>query len=189
MLCVVSPAKTLDFETALPTAREHQPAFIAEAAELIDGLRKLNAADIANLMKFSEKLATLNEVRYQEWSKEHKAPECRQAVFAFKGDVYTGMDPYAFSEKEVELAEKHLRILSGLYGLLNPVDLIHPYRLEMGTKFENSGGANLYKFWGDKITDAINAELEAGGHKYFVNLASNEYFKAVNKKKLSLPND
>lgn len=187
MLCVVSPAKTLDYESQVPTEKFSQSQFVAEAEELIKELRKLNAADVAKLMKLSEKLATLNEMRFHEWNTDHALPAARQAVFAFKGDVYTGMDPYAFDEKEVDLANKHLRILSGLYGLLKPMDLIHPYRLEMGTKFANAKGANLYEFWGEKITDAINADLESGGHSHFVNLASNEYFKSVKKKNLARP--
>ncbi|MDD7983493.1 peroxide stress protein YaaA [Lentisphaera marina] len=187
MLCVVSPAKTLDYESQVPTDKISQPQFVGEAGELIKELRKLNAADIANLMKLSEKLSTLNELRFLEWNEEQALPGARQAVFAFKGDVYTGMDPYSFNEQEVDLANQHLRILSGLYGLLKPMDLIHPYRLEMGTKFANSKGKNLYEFWGDKITDAINAELEVGGHSHFVNLASNEYFKSVKKKNLARP--
>jgi uncharacterized protein len=187
MLCVVSPAKTLDYESQVPTDKMSQPRFVGEAEELIGELRKLNAADIAKLMKLSEKLSTLNELRFHEWELNHALPSARQAVFAFKGDVYTGMDPYGFSEVEIGLADKHLRILSGLYGLLKPMDLIHPYRLEMGTKFANVKGANLYEFWGTKITDAINAELEAGGHSHFVNLASNEYFKSVKKKNLLRP--
>ncbi|WDE98035.1 peroxide stress protein YaaA [Lentisphaera profundi] len=187
MLCVVSPAKTLDYESSVPTEKFSQPSFVKEAEELIGDLRKLNAAGIAKLMKLSEKLSTLNEMRFHEWNSAHALPMARQAVFAFKGDVYTGMNPYDFSETEVDLANKHLRILSGLYGLLKPIDLIHPYRLEMGTRFANSRGANLYEFWGTKVTDAINAEMKSGGHDYLINLASNEYFKSVKKASLIKP--
>ena len=187
MLCVISPAKTLDFESALPDQNFTQPSFTEHSQLLIDQLRKFNAADISKLMKLSEKLAVLNEERYLEWNQVHQLPEARPAVLAFKGDVYTGMDAAKFSDSDFASCDKHLRILSGLYGLLKPLDLMRAYRLEMGTKLENERGKNLYEFWGNIITETLNAELEAGGHTHFVNLASNEYFKAVKKKEIIRP--
>ena len=185
MLCVISPAKTLDYESPVPTNDFSMPSFTKDSLELIEQLRTLTAADISQLMKLSEKLATLNEMRYLEWEKEHNLENARQALFAFKGDVYTGMDPYSFNAADIANATKHLRILSGLYGLLKPCDLMQAYRLEMGTKFVNKRGKNLYEFWDTKITDALNVELE--GHSHLVNLASNEYFKAVKKKDVAKP--
>lgn len=183
MLMLVSPAKTLDYETPVPIEEFTQPEFLDQSQLLIDELKELTPKDVASLMKLSDKLADLNVGRFQHWSLPFNAENARQAVYAFKGDVYTGLDAYSLKKSDMNFAQKHLRILSGLYGLLKPQDLIQPYRLEMGTKFHNQRGANLYEFWGDTITDKLNAESEA--KDVIINLASNEYFKAVNKKALN----
>ncbi|MCE7554364.1 peroxide stress protein YaaA [Aliivibrio fischeri] len=184
MLIVVSPAKTLDYETPLPTSAFTQPDFISDSTELIKACRTLTPVDIAKLMKVSDKIASLNAVRFEEWSTTFTQENARPALFAFKGDVYTGLDANSLSESEIEYAQTNLRMLSGLYGLLKPLDLMQPYRLEMGTKLENGRGSNLYQFWGSLITNKLNQELEAQGSETLVNLASNEYFKSVKPKEL-----
>lgn len=182
MLMVVSPAKTLDYESELPIQESTQPEMLEESQQLIDQLKKLTPADVASLMKLSDKLADLNVNRFAHWKQPFNADNARPAIYAFKGDVYTGLDAYSFNKKQMTFAQKHLRILSGLYGLLRPLDLMQPYRLEMGTKFANKKGANLYEFWGDTITDKLNDSLKKG--EVILNLASNEYFKSVNTKSL-----
>ncbi|MDN3609186.1 peroxide stress protein YaaA [Vibrio ostreicida] len=182
MLIVVSPAKTLDYESPLVTAKSTQPEFVEHAKELIDECRKLTPADVARLMKVSDKIADLNVGRFQEWSESFTSDNSRQAILAFKGDVYTGLDAESFSEEDFEYAQAHLRMLSGLYGLLKPLDLMQPYRLEMGTKLANKRGTNLYQFWGNVITEKLNQALLEQGDNVLVNLASNEYFKAVKPK-------
>jgi cytoplasmic iron level regulating protein YaaA (DUF328/UPF0246 family) len=182
MLMVVSPAKTLDYESELPIQESTQPEMLEESQQLIDQLKKLTPADVASLMKLSDKLADLNVNRFAHWKQPFNADNARPAIYAFKGDVYTGLDACAFNKKQMTFAQKHLRILSGLYGLLRPLDLMQPYRLEMGTKFANKKGANLYEFWGDTITDKLNDSLKKG--EVILNLASNEYFKSVNTKSL-----
>ncbi len=184
MLTLVSPAKTLDYESPLSTETHTLPRFTEHSQMLIETLRKLSVQDVADLMKLSDKLASLNVARYESWQPEHTQDNARQAVLAFKGDVYTGLDAASFSEDDFSFAQDHLRILSGLYGLLRPLDLLEPYRLEMGTKLSNARGDNLYQFWGDIITEALNDELKASGNDVVVNLASNEYFKAVKPKAL-----
>ena len=179
MLIVVSPAKTLDYESPLATDLSTQPDFIADSEELIHVCRKLTPLDISSLMKVSDKIASLNAIRFEEWSPIFTSDNSRQALFAFKGDVYTGLDAASFSDDDFDYAQRHLRMLSGLYGLLKPLDLMQPYRLEMGTKLANDRGANLYQFWGNKITEKLNAVIEEQGDKTLINLASNEYFKAV----------
>lgn len=179
---VVSPAKTLDYESELPIQESTQPEMLEESQQLIDQLKKLTPADVASLMKLSDKLADLNVNRFAHWKQPFNADNARPAIYAFKGDVYTGLDAYSFNKKQMTFAQKHLRILSGLYGLLKPLDLMQPYRLEMGTKFSNKKGANLYEFWGDTITDKLNDSLKKG--EVILNLASNEYFKSVNIKSL-----
>lgn len=183
MLVLLSPAKTLDFETPPITEAHSQPEFTAQAAPLIDVLREKAPQDIADLMKLSDKLSALNVARYQGWTPEHTQENARQALLAFKGDVYTGLDAASLSEADLEYAQSHLRILSGLYGLLKPLDLMQPYRLEMGTSLETDKGKTLYAYWGSAITDRINSELQSDG--VVVNLASNEYFKSVQPKKLN----
>lgn len=183
MLMIISPAKTLDYESPLTTETHTQPDFLDDACELIDQLKELEPHQVSNLMSISEKLGQLNAERFQTWHTPFTPDNARQAVLAFKGDVYTGLDAESFSEEDFSFAQKHLRILSGLYGLLKPLDLMQPYRLEMGTRFENTRGKDLYAFWGSKITDALN-QLLASDDKVLVNLASVEYFKSVQKKHL-----
>lgn len=182
MLILVSPAKTLDFESPLATERYTQPDFIADSAELVKVCKKLTPADISGLMKVSDKIAGLNVARFQEWSKTFTPDNSRPAILAFKGDVYTGLEAETFSEQDFDYAQSHFRMLSGLYGLLKPLDLMQPYRLEMGTRLTNDKGSNLYHFWGDKITDKVNEALADQGDDLLINLASNEYFKAVKPK-------
>jgi len=182
MLMLVSPAKTLDYESPLPADDYSQPEMINSAQALISELKDLTPADVAKLMSLSDKLAHLNVTRFQHWKKPFTPSNARPAIFAFKGDVYTGLDAYSLKKSDLNFAQKHLRILSGLYGLLKPLDLMQPYRLEMGTKFENKKGKNLYEFWGDSITQLINEHNS--GSKVIINLASNEYFKAVKKAQL-----
>lgn len=184
MLHVISPAKTLDFETAPVIATHTQPQFLAESTQLINELRQLTPPQVSSLMSISEKLGELNAQRFLEWQTPFTPANAKQAVLAFKGDVYTGMAADTFAKKDFTFAQQHLRILSGLYGLLKPLDLIQPYRLEMGTRFVNQRGTNLYHFWGDSITDQLNAELDKHQERVLVNLASTEYFSAVNTKKL-----
>ena len=182
MLMLVSPAKTLDYETPLPFDDFTQPEMLDQSQLLIDELTELTPKDVASLMKLSDKLATLNVTRFQHWSLPFNQDNARPAMYAFKGDVYTGLDAYSLKKSDVNFAQKHLRMLSGLYGLLKPLDLMQPYRLEMGTKFANQRGNNLYEFWGDRITQMINNEKAA--KDVVLNLASNEYFKAVKVKQL-----
>lgn len=179
MLMVISPAKTLDFETAPITKMSTMPDFLSDSEVLIEQLRELSPADISNLMKISDKLGELNFERYLNWHTPFDKNNAKQAVLAFKGDVYTGLDAENFNGNDFKFAQKHLRILSGLYGVLRPLDLIQPYRLEMGTKFANSSGGNLYEFWEDKLTQSVNAQLKKNKSTVLVNLASNEYFKAI----------
>jgi len=184
MLAVLSPAKRLDFETPLPTQKSTQPLFIDEATRLVEELRQYSVEELAELMKISENLAELNAERYQQWQPVFALPEARQAILAFKGDVYLGLDAGNFSAGGFTWAQDHLRTLSGLYGVLRPLDLIHAYRLEMGVNLPTSSGGNLYEFWGDKITLALNKDLARLKSPLLVNLASNEYFNAINRDKL-----
>jgi len=184
MITVISPAKTLDFETPISTSIATQPIFSEEPQKLIKKLSGLSRKKIADLMSLSEKLSDLNYQRYQMWSANPDAEMVRQAVLMFKGEVYIGLDAHSFTEEDNAYAQDTLRILSGLYGYLKPLDLIQAYRLEMGTKLPIARKKNLYEFWGDKIANAINEELETHEHKVLVNLASNEYFKAANAKKI-----
>lgn len=185
MLIVISPAKTLDFDTEPTTKTYTQPALLKQSESLIDILTTQSPADIEKLMKISPKLAELNVERYHNWSRPFKPTNAKQAVLAFKGDVYTGLEANTFTEKQLEYTQDHLRILSGLYGVLRPLDLMQPYRLEMGIKLANPAGENLYKFWDSKITNSINKQLEVTDSKYLLNLASNEYFKSVQAKSIN----
>ncbi|KWQ05464.1 hypothetical protein SE27_09505 [Acinetobacter harbinensis] len=180
MLALISPAKTLDYETALPADVHTLPRLLTHSQQLIDISRQLSATQIADLMKVSEKIAQLNVARFKDWQPEFNFSNARQAVFAFKGDVYTGLDAYALNDSQIEYAQQHLRMLSGLYGLLRPLDLMMPYRLEMGTKLHNARGHNLYQFWGHHITDLINQDLANAESELLLNLASDEYYKSVN---------
>ncbi|WP_281556078.1 peroxide stress protein YaaA [Thalassomonas sp. RHCl1] len=185
MLLVVSPAKNLDFESPLPTDVYTQPALLEFSQSLIDTCVKLTPAEIASLMSISDKLAGLNAARFSEWQQPFTPDNARPAVLAFNGDVYGGLDANSFSQEDFDFAQQHMRILSGLYGLLKPLDLMQAYRLEMGTKLENSKGKNLYQFWDNIITESLNQALAAQGDDVLINLASNEYFKAVKKKTLA----
>ncbi|EKO3658621.1 peroxide stress protein YaaA [Vibrio metschnikovii] len=179
MLIVVSPAKTLDYESPLPSQEHTQPELIEHSKLLIDVCRQLTPDDISALMKVSDTIAGLNVARFAQWSEQFSLDNARQAIFAFKGDVYTGLDVQSLSEESLRFAQQHLRMLSGLYGLLKPLDLMQPYRLEMGTKLANPRGGNLYQFWGSIITEKLNQAIEVQGDNVLINLASNEYFKAV----------
>ncbi|WP_211825865.1 peroxide stress protein YaaA [Kistimonas asteriae] len=179
MLIVISPAKTLDYETPPVITDYTMPDFLNDSAELIDQLRTLSPADIASLMSISDKLAGLNAARFEAWQTPFTPENAKQAVLAFKGDVYTGLDAGTLSAEDFAFAQAHLRILSGLYGLLRPLDLMQAYRLEMGTRFANSRGKDLYAFWGKRITEKLNQEMQQQTDNVLVNLASNEYFKSV----------
>jgi cytoplasmic iron level regulating protein YaaA (DUF328/UPF0246 family) len=183
MLLVISPAKTLDYSHPEYSAHT-QPDFTSEVKDLVGVLRKKSAAQISKLMHLSEALATLNAERYQTFTDTFSPDNSKQALLAFKGEVYAKMEADQFTAEELEFAQQHLRILSGLYGLLKPLDLMQPYRLEMGTKLKTKKGNSLYDYWGTKISKALNA---AGEGRTLVNLASQEYFKAVDKKTLKLP--
>lgn len=184
MLALISPAKTLDYETALPTEKFTQPRLLDHSQELIEVASKLSASEIASLMSVSEKIATLNAERFRDWQPEFNFANARQAIFAFKGDVYTGLNAYQLEKQDIDYAQKHLRMLSGLYGLLRPLDLMMPYRLEMGTKLKNTRGNNLYEFWGNTITETINADLAQAESELLVNIASDEYYKSVKESKI-----
>ena len=185
MLIVVSPAKTLDYETPAKTKVSTLPDYLDDSQQLINRLRRFSSLDIAELMKVSTKIAELNFDRYEAWKKKFTSKNSKQAVLAFKGDVYTGLDAESFSSKDFSFAQKHLRILSGLYGLLRPLDLMQAYRLEMGTRLKTDRGNNLYEFWGSTITDGLNTQLKKIKSDHLINLASNEYFKAVKPKELN----
>ena len=185
MLIVISPAKTLDYETPAATKENSQPDFIDDATVLIERARHYSAADLMSLMAVSEKIAELNVQRFADWHTPFTPDNAKQAVLAFKGDVYTGLDAETFSKKEFKFAQQHLRILSGLYGLLRPLDLMQAYRLEMGRKVDTERGKNLYEFWGSSVTEGLNAQLKKLRSEYLINLASNEYFKVIKPKELN----
>lgn len=188
MIFVLSPAKALDYETPPGVSKHTQPSHLDASADLIDILRELSPQEVARLMSLSDQLATLNVARYQAWSRPFTPENAKQAVLAFNGDVYEGLEATSLSEKDLDWAQQHLRILSGLYGVLRPLDLMQPYRLEMGTKLPTPAGKTLYAWWGERITEALNqvvAEREnAGETPVLVNLASDEYFKSVKPTKL-----
>lgn len=183
MLLVISPAKNLDFETPAMTAAASQPRYLEQSQKLIKQLQHFSVQEVASLMKLSDKLAGLNLGRFQSWKPPFDAGNAKQAVLAFNGDVYAGLDAASLDEAGLAFAQKHLRILSGLYGVLKPLDYIQPYRLEMGTKLANDEGKDLYAFWGDQLKESLEAE-PALADKVLINLASNEYFKAVKAKQL-----
>jgi len=185
MLLVVSPAKKLDFESPVATTKFTQPTLLDQSQLLINDCVKLSPAEIASLMKLSDKLAGLNAARFGDWATPFNTDNARQAILSFNGDVYTGLDAQSFSDDDFDFAQQHFRILSGLYGLLKPLDLIQAYRLEMGCKLSNARGDNLYQFWGDIITNELNNALKAQNDDTLVNLASTEYFKSVKKKSLN----
>ncbi len=183
MFVVISPAKKLD-TSGVKLQKYTIPSFINNSERLIQQLRNFSPTELQNLMKISADLAELNNQRYFSWNKKHDLEKCKQALFAFTGEVYSGLKATSFLENELEYAQQHLRILSGLYGLLRPLDLIHPYRLEMGTKLKVEHHSNLYNFWGDIVVDDINKLMKKNKDEVMVNLASNEYFKVINQKKL-----
>ena len=178
------PSKKFRFESDIPVSQFTQPAMLEYTERLMEVCRTLSPAYLSSLMNISDKLATLNANRFAEFSTPFSPDNARQAMYAFNGDVYTGLDAYSLDSETVEYAQKHLRILSGLYGLLRPLDLMQAYRLEMGTKLANPEGKDLYAFWDDRITYMLNKALEEQGDNVLINLASNEYFKAVKKKSL-----
>jgi uncharacterized protein len=185
MLIVVSPAKTLDFESPLAPPRFTQPELLEHSARLIERARQLSPDQIASLMKISDKLSGLNAARFADWQPHFTPANARQAILAFKGDVYTGLAAEDFEEGDFEFAQAHLRMLSGLYGVLRPLDLMMAYRLEMGIRLDNERGKDLYQFWGEIITKQLNGALAAQGDNVLINLASDEYFKSVRPKVLN----
>lgn len=187
MLILISPAKTLDFESATPNVKTTEPAFLSDSSQLIETLRKVSPAKISELMSISDQLAELNYARFQQWSAAPSKDDSRPAVYAFQGDVYQGLKASDWKAAQRTYAQSHLRILSGLYGLLRPMDSIMPYRLEMGRKLKTKTAKNLYDFWGDQLADAINDATAASRSKAIVNLASQEYFKAAKARKLNSP--
>lgn len=185
MLMVISPAKTLDFESPLATQRFTQSTLLEKSQQLIDVARDLSPAQIGSLMGISDKLAHLNADRFNQWQPPFTLDNARQAILAFKGDVYTGLHAETFSEADFDFAQQHLRMLSGLYGVLRPLDLMQPYRLEMGIKLANPAAKDLYGFWGDLLTQKLNDAMAEQGDEVLINLASDEYFKAVKPKQLN----
>lgn len=185
MKLVLSPAKSLDFESKLPTAKTTEGYFLAEAERINKLLKKKSARSLSKLMKISDSLGQLNYERNQDWQLPFNKDNARQALYAFSGDVYRGLDAYTIDTKKLDKVQDTVRIISGLYGILKPLDLIQPYRLEMGTKMPVGKNKNLYEFWKKKVTQALNDELE--DDEVFLNLASNEYFKAIDKKALKVP--
>lgn len=185
MLFLLSPAKSLDYDTPLPADLPHtQPAFVSESTRLIEVLREKSPQEIASLMSISDPLAALNVARYAAWTPHFTAANSRQAVMAFNGDVYEGLQARSLSPEDLEWAQAHVAILSGLYGVLRPLDWMQPYRLEMGTRLATDAGANLYQFWGARIAEHLNQRLAADATPVVVNLASQEYFKSVDLKAL-----
>jgi cytoplasmic iron level regulating protein YaaA (DUF328/UPF0246 family) len=179
MLAILSPAKSLDYESPLATRKFSEPDFVPDSQLLIEELQKFAPDEIGSLMSISDNLAELNHRRYAEWQPDFDAASARPAVLAFRGEVYLGLEGPTLSERDFTWAQKHVRILSGLHGLLRPLDRIRPYRLEMGTKLATTRGADLYQFWGSKVTHALNQAIEAQGDEVLVNLASDEYYRVL----------
>ena len=185
MLILLSPSKTLDYKTSIPAVAATQPRLLEKSEQLISDLRKLSPAKLSSLMKISDKLAELNVQRYKDFQLPFTQNNARPCIFAFKGDVYDGLDIAQFNDAALSRAQSHIRILSGLYGLLRPFDLMQPYRLEMGTKLATKAGKDLYTFWDDQITTLLNEDVKQQADDLIVNLASNEYVKAVKHKTLN----
>ena len=185
MLTIISPAKTLDYQSPLITTTHTLPDCLEATKQLITVCKKLTSDDLAKLMSISPKLAAVNYERFQNWHPDFNLQNARQAILAFKGDVYEGLHVEDFTASDLQFAQSHLRILSGLYGLLKPLDLIQPYRLEMGIRLKNGDKTNLYQFWGESLTDKLNEELAKSSQPTLINLASNEYFKAIQVKHLN----
>jgi uncharacterized protein len=184
MLILLSPAKSLDYETPATTERHTLPQFVDESAALIEVLKPYTPAQLASLMDLSDALSTLNVARYAAWQPKFTAENSKQAVLAFNGDVYEGLDAGSLTSADLDWAQSHVGILSGLYGVLRPLDRMQPYRLEMGTKLANPRGKDLYAWWGDRLAEHLNERLAAQGDDLVVNLASQEYFKSVKRKAL-----
>lgn len=187
MIVVLSPAKSLDFATSPVVATYTQPGFLEQSQLLIDRLRALSPLELSQLMGISDQLAALNATRFREWRLPFTPDNAKQAVLAFNGDVYEGLAASTLSPADLDFAQRHLRILSGLYGLLRPLDLIAAYRLEMGIALPNPRGKNLYEFWGERLVDALNAALNEAGAGALVNLASQEYFRSIKSPRLAAP--
>ncbi len=187
MLIVLSPAKSLDYKTPVKVKAPTLPEFVSESAKLIAQLKKLSPQEVANLMGLSDQLAALNVGRYRDWSKKFTEENSKPAIYAFDGDVYDGFDVNSLNSKAIDFAQDHVRILSGLYGALRPLDLMQPYRLEMGTSFKNARGKDLYVFWGERVTDSLKKVLEKQKKPVLLNLASEEYFKVLQAKNLECP--
>ncbi|MFA7566389.1 MAG: peroxide stress protein YaaA [Alkalispirochaeta sp.] len=195
MITVLSPAKTLDFESPVPTDRSTVPALLDHASEVMESLKQLGPSELGKLMKISDSLSTLNAQRNKRWKKSRHTPhtphtphtqeEARQSLFAFSGDVYNGLDASTLNTEAITFAQDHLRILSGLYGYLRPLDLIMPHRLEMGTRLTTEHGSTLYDYWGTTITDTVSRELADAKNPILLNLASQEYFKAIKSRRLT----
>ena len=187
MLTLLSPAKTLDYNSPVPKTDLTKPVLLKDSAVLADIMKTKSASELQSMMKISSTLAELNVERFQEWKKSHTPKASRQAIFAFKGDVYLGLDAQALTKRDLQYAQKSLRILSGLYGVLRPLDLIRPYRLEMGRSVESNRGQSLYDYWRGAITVSLKDELSTHKQPTVINLASNEYFKAVDARALDAP--
>ena len=185
MIILMNSSKTLDFKQQAPISKHTVPELIEDAEILVKELRKLSVSDISRVMKVSEKLAKLNFERYSDWQTHLKGSNAKQALLAFKGDIYSGLDIENYKRKEYDFAQKHLRILSGLYGMLRPLDLIQPYRLEMATKLATARGKNMYQFWGSKISESVRALLKREKSGVLLNLCSAEYFKALKSDRLN----
>ena len=184
MLIVLSPAKSLDLDTPVKTRNFSQPEFLADAKRLVKTLKALNPEELSDLMHMSSKLGALNYERYANWRPPFTRDNARPAIFTFMGDVYQGLEANTFSSADLNFAQQHLRILSGLYGVLKPLDLMQPYRLEMGTRIATDRGNDLYAYWSNKLTKSLNRDLADNGNKMIVNLASNEYFNAIQDEQL-----
>ena len=184
MLMIISPAKTLDYESPLTTENYSIPDYLEKSAELVDIMKKKSLQDLVKMMQVSQKIAELNVERFKSWQLPFSPVNARQALLAFKGDVYEGLEAWNFKKSDFSYSQKKLRVLSGLYGILRPLDLIQPYRLEMGTVYPNPKGKDLYAFWGDSIVNSINQDLKKSKYKILFNLASQEYFKAAQAKKI-----
>jgi cytoplasmic iron level regulating protein YaaA (DUF328/UPF0246 family) len=187
MLIVLSPAKSLDYKTPVKVKAPTLPEFVSESAKLMADLKKLSPQEVADLMGLSDQLAALNVGRYRDWSKKFTDANSKPAIYAFNGDVYDGFDVKTLNSKAMDFAQDHLRILSGLYGALRPLDLMQPYRLEMGTSFQNARGKDLYAFWGERVTESLKKLLEQQKKPVLLNLASEEYFKVLQAKNLDCP--
>jgi hypothetical protein len=187
MIAILSPAKKLDFKKKVPFAKSSEILFSAEASSLAERLKEFSPDELMKLMKISRQLGELNTERFFQWHWPYEKKESRQAIYAFNGEAYNGLDAWSLEVQSIDTAQNQLRILSGLYGVLRPLDGIMPYRLEMGTKLPNKEGKNLYEFWGNKLTTQLNKDLKQGNHKALINLASQEYFKAIDPKKIVKP--